>query len=113
MAVLRASPGLGRQDALDLDFGPAPGQPDLVGQGGQRRSPSSSGSSASPASSRPVEQATVVEEGPLGRGQPGPGVGSSTAAAAGAVPDRDRLGEDQVMLVRLGVAAGSPGIPLR
>ncbi len=36
-AVLRAGPGLGRDDPLDLHRGPAPGQADLMGQGGQRR----------------------------------------------------------------------------
>src|SRR5205807_10105913 len=39
MAVLRTAPCLGRQDALDLDLGPTPGQAHLVGQrreGGDR-----------------------------------------------------------------------------
>ena len=35
VAVLGAAAGLGREDALDLDLGPAPGQPDLMGQRGQ------------------------------------------------------------------------------
>ena len=35
VAVLGAAARLGRQDALDLDLGPAPGQPDLVRQGGE------------------------------------------------------------------------------
>src|SRR5205823_6343837 len=36
VAVLGAAAGLGRQDALDLDLGPAPGEAYLVGQRGQR-----------------------------------------------------------------------------
>ena len=32
MAVLGAAAGLEADDALDLDVGPAPGHPDLVGQ---------------------------------------------------------------------------------
>ena len=32
VAVLGTAPGLGRQDSLDLHFGPTPGQPHLVGQ---------------------------------------------------------------------------------
>ena len=35
MAVLGAAPGLGRQDSLDLDLRPAPGEADVVGQGGE------------------------------------------------------------------------------
>ena len=37
VAVLGAAAGLGRQDALDLDLGPAPRQAHLVGQRGERR----------------------------------------------------------------------------
>ena len=37
VAVLGTPAGLGRQDALDLDLGPAPGQAHLVGQAGQGR----------------------------------------------------------------------------
>ena len=41
VAVLGAAAGLGRQDALDLDLGPAPGQAHLVGQGGRATAPAS------------------------------------------------------------------------
>ena len=84
VAVLGAAAGLGRQDALDLDLGPAPGQPDLVGQRGQghhrrRRAARPARRARRPvrrrrSSSRAVSAAAITAlsaalEGDLGRGR--------------------------------------------
>ena len=67
MAVLGAAPRLGRQDALDLDLGAAPGQADLVGQGGQVHD-GAVGQGGQGGELARVEQAALVEEGRLGAG---------------------------------------------
>ena len=67
VAVLGAAAGLGRQDPLDLDLGPAPGQPDLVGERGQRHD----GAVGQRGERRQLvrrEEAALVEEGVLSGG---------------------------------------------
>ncbi len=64
VAVLGAAAGLGGQDALDLDLGPAPGQPDLVGQGGQRHD-GAVGQRGQRGELVRRQEATLVEEGGL------------------------------------------------
>ena len=110
VAVLGAAAGLGRQDALDLDLGTAPGQADLVGQGGQRRDPPS-GSAARPASSSPVSRRRSSRRARLGRGDARPGPPPSTGdlgrRAAG------RRGRPQGDGGTDGGGSGSPGTALR
>ena len=64
-------PGLGREDALDLDLGPAPGQPDLMGQRGQchHRAVGQCGERGELVGG---EEAALVEEGLFGGGDDGP-----------------------------------------
>ena len=62
VAVLGAAAGLGREDALDLDLGPAPGQPHLVGQRGQVHD-GAVGQRGEGGELVPGQQAALVEEG--------------------------------------------------
>ena len=62
VAVLGAAAGLGRQDPLDLDLGPAPGQADLVGQRGQGHD-GAVGQGGQGGQLVPGQQAALVEEG--------------------------------------------------
>ena len=112
VAVLGAAAGLGRQDALDLDLGPAPVQPDLVGERGQRGDPRV-GQLGQRGELLAGQQTALVEQGGLGRGSRARAVGESISGRAGSACRRARLGAERVTVVRMGVAAGSPGMPLR
>ena len=67
MAILRAASGLGRKDPLDLDVGPAPGQPYLVGECGQGGDPLV-GELGQGGQFSSGQEAALVEQGPLGGG---------------------------------------------
>ena len=71
MAVLGAAACLGRQDALDLDVGPAPRQTDLMGQRGQRHD-RTVGQGGQRRQLVRAEEAALVEQGVLGGGDHGP-----------------------------------------
>ena len=71
VAVLGAAAGLGREDALDLDLGAAPGEAHLVGQRGEVHD-GAVGQCGQRGELVAGQEAALVEEGPLGSGDHGP-----------------------------------------
>ena len=71
VAVLGTSAGLGREDPLDLHLGPAPGQPDLVGQRGQRHD-RAVGQCGQRGQLGAGQEPALVEERPFGSGDDRP-----------------------------------------
>ena len=92
VAVLGAATRLGRQDALHLDLGPAPGQAHLVGQGGQRRHVGV-GQGGQSGQLLAGQQAPLVEECRLGRVDAGPGRRGVDGRALGLTPTGRREGD--------------------
>ena len=84
VAVLGAAAGLGGEDALHLHLGTAPGQPHLVGEGGERRH-ALVGDRRQRGQLVGGELATLGEEGFAGRVEEGPGVGHDWDVRTGPV----------------------------
>ena len=94
-------------------LGPAPGQPDLVGQGGQRGDPLV-GELGQGGQLSAGQEAALVEEGDV-RPRPGrPGRSVRRSPAAPARPRRTpRLGAERETVVRMGVEIGVAGHAVR
>ena len=113
VAVLGAAPGLGREDALDLDRRPAPGQPDLVGQRGQCRH-RLVGHDGQRCQLLGVEGAALVEQGAGGRGDQAPQrVGGPLGGRGRTHGTGARRAPAGTTVLRVGATVASPGIGTR
>ena len=92
VAVLGTSTGLGREDPLDLHLGPAPVEPDLVGQRGQRHD-GAVGKCGQRGQLGAGQEPVLVEERPLGAGDHRPFGRGQGAPGAGVAPRAWRWGE--------------------